>query len=184
MGASVKNFQLVSPDDQDKIILQFGSCIWHGSVGASDSHNWCIKIVEGWTLGYAGGDLSSHPVLRPASLNGDCMAGFLNRLIHCVHVQGADGAKVDHLNADALLGKQLSGIHSKTNANAVSNQGDVSAGSLDLGLANGQDKVGLHDGVLHVEGCSVQQLILKENNRVRVYDSCLQQAFAVLRIIG
>merc|ERR1719180_159802 len=79
---------------------------------------------------------------------------------------------------------QLSSIHSKANANAVSNQGDVRASSLGLGLANGEDKVGLHDGVLHIEGCAVEQLILKENNRVRVSDSCLQQAFAVLRIVG
>ena len=89
-----------------------------------------------------------------------------------------------HLAADALLSKQLCCIHSKTNANAVSHQGDVSAGPLNLGLANGQDKVGLHDSVLHIEGCTVKQLVLKKNDRVRVSNCCLQQAFAVLRIIG
>ena len=63
---------------------------------------------------------------------------------------------VNHLAADALLGKQLCCIHGKTNANAVSHQGDVGARPLDLGLANGQDKVGLHDGVLHVESCTIE----------------------------
>ena len=78
-----------------------------------------------------------------------------------------------HLTADALLGKQLSGVHSKTNANTVSHQGDVGASPLDLGLADGQDKVRLHDCILHIKGSAVEQLVLKENYRVRVSDSCL-----------
>ena len=89
-----------------------------------------------------------------------------------------------NLTADALLGKNVRSVHGKTHANAVSHQRDVSSSPLDLGLADGQDKVGLHDGVLHVEGCAVEQLVLQEDNGVGVPDGCLQKTLAVLRIIG
>ena len=89
-----------------------------------------------------------------------------------------------HLTADALLGKNVRSVHGKTHANAVSHQRDVSSSPLDLGLADGQDKVGLHHGVVHVEGCAVEQLVLQEDNGVGVPDGCLQKTLAVLRIIG
>ena len=89
-----------------------------------------------------------------------------------------------NLTADALLGKNVRSIHGKTHANAVSHQRDVSPSPLDLGLADGKDKVGLHDGVVHVEGCAVEQLVLQEDNGIGVPDGCLQKTLAVLRIIG
>merc|ERR1719225_1571021 len=89
-----------------------------------------------------------------------------------------------NLTADALLGKNVRSIHGKAHANAVSHQRDVSPSPLDLGLADGQDKVGLHHGVVHVESCAVQQLVLQEDNGVGVPDGCLQKTLAVLRVIG
>ena len=73
------------------------SCIWHGSISTGDPHHRGVQVVESGALGDASRDLSAHPVLGPAALHSDCVACLLHRLVHCVHVQGADGTEVDNL---------------------------------------------------------------------------------------
>ena len=54
---------------------------------------------------------------------------------------------------------------------------------LNLGLADGQGEVLLHDLIIHLEGCSVEKLVLEEDDGVGVANGCLEESLAVLGVV-
>lgn len=88
-------------------------------------------------------------------------------------VERANGAKVDDLNVDTLLSEELGGLEAVANRLGVRNDGNVGTLLLDLALADGEDEVVLHGGLGHGEGGTVHELVLEEDDGVRVADGGL-----------
>jgi len=72
------------------------------------------------------------------------VAGFLNRLDNGFDVEGLDGTQVDDFGVDAVLFLELlSGNERLADAAGKGYNGEVCAGALDLGFAEGDDKSSL-----------------------------------------
>lgn len=67
--------------------------------------------------------------------------GLLDRLDDSLGVKRTDTPQVDNLCRDTLLREQLSSLHAVSDHLAVGNDGDVTTGTLDLGLADGEQEV-------------------------------------------
>ena len=64
------------------------------------------------------------------------MAGLLDRLDDSLNVEGLNGAEVDDLSLNAVLGLELfGGDEGLTDAAGEGDDGEVLAGALDLGLS-------------------------------------------------
>jgi hypothetical protein len=64
------------------------------------------------------------------------VAGLLDRLDDSLDVKGLDGAEVDDLSLNAVLGLELLGSDKRlADAAGEGDDGEVLAGTLDLGLA-------------------------------------------------
>ena len=102
------------------------------------------------------------------------MSGLLDALVDGVHVERSDGADVDHLGRDAVLGQVLRGLHGEVDADRVRHDRDILSGALDLALADGEHEVLVADDLLvDVEGDAVHQLVLQEDDGVGVTDGGL-----------
>lgn len=102
------------------------------------------------------------------------MIRLLHRCNDRLDVQRPDRPQVDDFDLDTvLLLQNLSGLQSVGDVLAVGDNGDVGSLLLDLGLADGEDKVfgELFRG--EREGDTVQELVLEETDGVGVSDSGL-----------
>jgi len=151
-------------------VLGIGS----GDISTSDTDNRGIQVVESLALHDLGADLGSDSVLGPASLNSDQTVGLLDGLDDGVNVQGADGTQVDNLGlADTLLLEEISSLKGEADRARVSNDGDIGTLLLDLGLADLNDEILGQGSLGHGEGNTVHELVLQNDNGVRVTDSSL-----------
>ncbi len=80
-----------------------------------------------------------------------------------------------------FLGQLVGGFEGIGHADAPGDDGHVIAFAPDTGLAEGNGEI-IHLG--HVEGLAVEDLVFKEDDRVRVADRGFQQALGVGCRIG
>ena len=103
--------------------------------------------------------------------------GLGHRADEGVEVERAEAAEVDDLGVDALARKPFGGREGRLETPAVADEGDVGAGALDVGLADGDEVVALGDLAL----VAVEHLMLDEDDRVVGPDRALEQALGVGR---
>ena len=105
-------------------------------------------------------------------------AGAANRVDDGVDVQRYERAQVDDLGADAVLGQRLCRCQAFEHAAAVTDEGDVRAGTLDVGLAerDRESRIGWDRALL-----ALQADRLDEQAGVLVEDRRRQQALTVAR---
>ena len=71
-----------------------------------------------------------------------------------------------------------------TNHLGVSSDSDISAWSLNLGLADGDQVVFVHDLGVDIEFDTVHHFVLEEDDGVVVADGCLEETTGVLNVPG
>eukprot|EP00042_Codosiga_hollandica_P041089 m.363348 g.363348 ORF g.363348 m.363348 type:complete len:638 (-) comp56025_c0_seq3:2412-4325(-) len=106
----------------------------------------------------------------------------------CLHDRGVDGLlvqrakrpQIHNLAADSFLCENVRCIHCSANSSRERNKRHMRPFALNLGLANGGHILGREHFVAHIEDRVVHQLALKENSRIRVTNSSLQQRLCVL----
>ena len=86
----------------------------------------------------------------------------------CVPVQRAQGPEVDHLGLDTLLRELIRRLLAEADHLAEAHQRDVRAGFHDESLADGRHVVGGQRLIAHRERLAVHQLVLEEDDGVRV----------------
>lgn len=155
-----------------------------GHLGAGDTLGGSVKVVKGVLHGQ-GEDLGADAEGRVAGLDDQQAVRLLDGVDNCLEVDGLDGAQVEDLGLDAvLLLEVLGGDEGLAHAARDGDDGQVLAGALDLGLAEGNDEVVFLGGLAHGEGLAVQQLVLEEDGGVGVADGGLEQALGVLGAPG
>lgn len=159
-------------------------CVGGGDLGAGDTLGGGVKVVEGVLHG-EGEDLGADAEGGVAGLDDQQAVGLLDGVDDGLEVEGLDGAQVEDLGLDAvLLLEVLGGDQGLADAAGDGDDGQVLAGALDLGLAEGDDEVVLLRGLAHGEGLAVQQLVLEDDGGVGVADGGLEQALGVLGAPG
>ena len=106
---------------------------------------------------------------------------FLIELDDGVEIERAQGAKVDEFGVDAKAGELGDRLGRIAHADTERNDRDVFARLGDARLAKRQDKV---VELWHVERLAVEDLVLEEDHRIGIADSCLEQAFRIGGGIG
>eukprot|EP00128_Syssomonas_multiformis_P014289 Colp12_sorted_trinity150504_noHs@3256 len=154
-----------------------------GNISTGHTDHRGIKVVEGLRLHDASSDLSTNAALGPATLDGDNMVGLLNRVHDGLSVKRTERTEVDDLSVNTLLGKLLGSPKSDTNHNGVSKDRNIRALALDLGLADGNDEVGGHNLIRDRELNTIHQLVLKNDNRVRITDGGLEETLGILSVV-
>mmetsp|Transcript_15429 Transcript_15429/g.60299 ORF Transcript_15429/g.60299 Transcript_15429/m.60299 type:complete len:315 (+) Transcript_15429:104-1048(+) len=157
--------------------------VGHRHVRASDALHGRVQVVEAVLHG-GSGDLGSDAEVRPALLDGHEAVGLLDGLGDGADVQGADAAEVDHLHGDALLLQLGGGLQGLAHHALERNNREVRALTLDLGLANGNNKLRVESLLADVEGLVVEDLVLEHDDGVRVADGRLHEAACVLAVPG
>lgn len=160
------------------------------NVSTGDALDGCIEIIERFALHDLSTDLTADTEGRETTLHNDepvywlawhpsiargwdTPVGLLDRVLDSVHVKGTDATEVDDLRLDTLLGKLLRGLHTPRYHQAVRNNGDVAALTLNLRLADRKDEIIGHRLLRHGEADTVQHLVLEEHDRVRITDGGL-----------
>ena len=107
-----------------------------GDLSTCDTDGRCVQVVEG-VFGGESNDLGGDTEGGEARLNGHHGTGLLDRVDDGLEIEGLDGTEVDDLSLNTvLLLESLSGNESLANAAGEGDDGEVLAGTLDLGLAN------------------------------------------------
>lgn len=107
-----------------------------GDLSTGDTDGRGVQVVEG-VLGGQGNDLGGDTEGGVAGLDGHHGAGLLDGVDDGLEVEGLDGAEVDDLNLNAvLLVESLSGDEGLAYATGEGDDGEVLAGTLNLGLAD------------------------------------------------
>ncbi|KAI6756497.1 hypothetical protein HG531_014112 [Fusarium graminearum] len=120
----------------------------------------------------------------------DSSSGGIEIVETVLHCQGKDlgsdtEGRVDNLGLNAvLLLEVLSGNQRLADSAAEGHDGQVLAGSLNLGLAEGNNEVVLLGSLGHGEALTIHQLVLENNDRVRVTDGGLQETLGILGAPG
>mmetsp|Transcript_4216 Transcript_4216/g.5242 ORF Transcript_4216/g.5242 Transcript_4216/m.5242 type:complete len:267 (+) Transcript_4216:45-845(+) len=171
-------------DLRDSLALD-GPGVGHGDLGAGDSLHGRVQVVEGLGLHQNAGDLRANAALRPAFFHVHDSVRLLDGLDDGVSIEGAQGAQVDDLAADAVISLQdLGSLQGVAHHLRVRCNGHIRANSLDFGLANRDDELFVHDFGVDIELDAVHHLVLEENDGVIVADGGLEQAAAVLDVPG
>ena len=109
--------------------------IRHRHVLAGHARDRRVEIVER-LVHDARRDFGADARLLPAFLDHDAAAGLLHRGDHRLGVHRPQGAQVDHLGLDVLLGELFGGLERVAHADRPRHDGDVVARAHDLGLAD------------------------------------------------
>lgn len=100
--------------------------------------------------------------------------GLLHGADDGVHVQGSDTSQIDHFHLDAVFfGEVFRGVHAESDGAGVGDEGEVRAGALDVGLAQGEGEVGAEGRVGHGEGDAVHEFVFEDDAGVGVPDAAL-----------
>lgn len=165
-------------------------------IGAGDTLNRRIEVVESITFNYLCANLTSNTEHGEATLDNqesvdtvlsavefreqlllslDSPVGLLHTLDDGINIQRPDTPQVNHFRFDALLLQLSGGVQGPRHHDGVSDDGHVTTLLLNLRFANGQDEVFGLGFSRHGERDTVQHLVLEEDDRVRVSDGCLQR---------
>jgi len=187
-------FSLLGPKggrkDTINDVLNLGDCktldgpgVWHGDLNTGDSLHRGIQVVESFTLHHDACDLCADAVLWPALFHTHHSVGLLHRLDETVAVQRLNGSQVDDFSADVVITlEHFSGLKGEADHLSVSSDSDISACSLDLGLANRDQKVFVHNCRVYIKFNTVHHFVLEEHDGVVVADRCLEETTAVLDV--
>ena len=109
--------------------------IWCGDLSTSDTGGGCLQVVES-VLASKCHDLRCDTERGETGLYAEHVAGLLDGLDDSLDVEGLDGAEVDDLSLNAVLGLELfGGDKGLADAAGEGDDGEVLAGALDLGLS-------------------------------------------------
>ena len=86
-----------------------GPAVRRGAKDAVEATDRRIQVVKGAIL-HLGGDLPGHAARRKVLVHHQQTARLVHRCQDAIDIQGSQGARVDHLNRDTLLGQFLSGL--------------------------------------------------------------------------
>jgi len=110
-------------------------------INGADAFDRGIEVVEGVFLDQ-GGDLGGNTAERLRFVDKNGTIGLFNGFDDSVLVQWADGAKVEDLGVDSVLGLENFGsFEAAEDAGAVSNEGDTVSFTFDVGFAEGDDRL-------------------------------------------
>ena len=145
---------------------------------SSQTQDAAIEIVESTALSDRSCDLSEETTRLVSIVYKEYTPRLADRLDDRLAIQWSQRHKVNYFNLNTLLSSLVSGLEDALQHTAIGNHGDVLTDALDISLANRQDKVrrGGHLA-LHI----VLGLVLKEDHRVVVTDSGLQQPLDICR---
>lgn len=137
-----------------------------GDLSTGDTDSGGSQVVETVLHGQSK-DLGGNTEHGVAGLDGHQAASLLERGNDGLNIEGLDGAQVDNLGLDAVLLLELGGgSQGLADAAGEGDDGQVLAGTLNLGLANGQDEVALLGGLAHGEGLTVHKPIKRRQKFV------------------
>src|SRR6056297_1950204 len=150
----------------------------HVLAGAVDDRS--VQIVER-AFHQRGRDVVADRRHGPAFFHGHAAIGFHDRGDDGVVIQRTQGAQVDHLGADAVLGQFVGGFHGIGHADPETDDGDIGALAPDARLAEGDGEIVQNR---NLEAFAVEDLVFKDHNRVGIADRGFQQALGVGGRIG
>ena len=106
-----------------------------GNLSTSNPGRGCLKVVESVLAGKRH-DLACYTEAGETRLDAEHVASLLDRLDNGFNVKGLDGAQVDDLSLNAVLGLELfGGNEGLADAAGEGYDGKILAGALDLGLS-------------------------------------------------
>ena len=162
-----------------------GPRVGHGDLGTSDAAHGSVHVVKRLRLHHNASDFSSNAVLRPSFLNAHNSVSLLHRVDDRVAVKGLDGAEVNDLAADVVVAcENLSSLNREADHFGVGDNSAVSASSLDLSLADGDDEIFVHNRLVVLKLDTVHHLVLEEHDGIIVTDGGLEEATSVLDAPG
>ncbi len=137
-----------------------------------------IEIVEGAALSDRSCDLTEETTRLVSIIDEEYTTRLADGLDDRLAIQRSQRHEVNHFDLDTLLSSLVSSLEDALQHTAIGNHSDILTDTLDISLANRQDKVrrGGHLA-LHI----VLGLVLKEDHRVVVTDSSLQQTLDICR---
>ena len=149
-------------------------------ISTSDTLGRSIEVIES-VLDSERDNLGTDAVGGETGLDRHQAAGLLDGGNDGVKVKRLDGAQVEHLDLDAvLLLERLGGDNRLAHAARHGHDGQVLAGALHLGLADGDHKVVLLRGLGHGEDLAVHELVLENDDGVGVADGSLEKTLGIL----
>lgn len=179
LGGKVLN-QLLVGEGHLLQLLGVGS----GHLGTGDSLGRAVKVVKGILHGQ-GKDLSTNTEGRVARLDDKQAVGLLDGLDNGLEIQGLDGTQVDDLGLNTVVLLQvLGGDEGLADASGHGNNGEVLAGTLNLGLSEGDDEVVLLGSLGHGEALAVHELVLEDDDGVGIADGGLEQTLGIFGTPG
>ena len=144
-------------------------------VGAGNALNGGVEVVERLRLDDLSTDLRADTKHGEATLDRDEAVRLLDRSLDGVNVQRTDRPQVDDLGLDAfLLLEDLGSLHRKADHARVTDDGHVLADALNLCLSDREEEVGRLRLLRDRERLAVQNLVLENDDRVRVTDGSLR----------
>jgi hypothetical protein len=109
--------------------------VWCGDLGTGDTGRGCLQVVESVFAGERH-DLGRDTERGETRLYAEHVAGLLDGLDDSLDVEGLNGAQVDDLSLDTVLGLELfGGDEGLADTAGEGDDGEVLAGALDLGLS-------------------------------------------------
>src|SRR5690606_27914273 len=122
------------------------------------------------------GDEITDRRLREAFFNHDKTVGLADRRDDRVEIERTDRTKVDDFSIDTHSRKLCLSLDCVGHADAERDNRDVLTGLVDTRLADRQDEI-IH--LRHFKALAVENLVLKEDDRVRIANRSLQEALCV-----
>src|SRR5208283_687444 len=151
--------------------------IRHRHILATNPHDRRVEIIKGVFHDFCH-DLGADSALRPALLDGDTAAGFLDRLDDRFAVHRADRAQINDFGVDALVFQIFRRLQGMNHAYTEGNDGDILASAGDPCLADGDKKI-IKLG--YFEFVSIKDFVFEKDDRVRVADRALQKPLRIGR---
>ena len=145
-----------------------------GNVGASNTLDWGIQVVESVAFDDLSTDLAANAEHGEATLGDNEPVRLLDGCLDGIDVERTDGTEVDDLGLDTLFCELLSGLQRVSDHFTVSNDGHITSFSLDLGLSDREEEVFGHGLSGHGEGDTVKHLVLQENHWVGIPNGRLE----------
>ena len=153
------------------------------SINSTDTLDGGIEVIEGVFLNESR-DLSGDAAEGLRFVDETGFVGLFDGFDDGVLVKWADGAEIDDLGVDSVLGlENFSSFEAAEDACAVSNEGDVSSFTFDVGFAerNGEVTVG---GIWDIALVPVKSGVFHDVDGVVVTDRCFHEAFGIGRSSG
>ena len=154
-----------------------GFVVGHGDVFLGDAGDGSIEFVEDAVLDLVG-ELRADSAEGAVLFDDEGAIGFGDRAADRVHVEGADGAEVDHFGLDIEFGFDfLRGFQDEGDGLGIGDNGEVGALAEHVRLAEGNRQVDVE--ILDLAGGVVEALALEDDDRIVVADGGFEEALGI-----